>query len=275
MEFTEVADRVWVHRQEWFDVNLVVIAGDAAAAVIDTGASEPNGRALRDAVARLTAQPLHAVVNTHDHFDHTLGNVAFEDLTILAHETAAANTALAAEAGLKEFADDPRSAEIRATRAVAANETFNSVRVLDLGDRQIELVHPGRGHTGGDVVALVADAQVLIAGDLIEESGPPAYGADCYPLEWPHSLDLVHSLTPPAAVVVPGHGAVVDRAFLGEQLDRIAAVAETIRTLAADGVRAGAALEAGTWPYPHEALRHAVTRGWAQLPRGSLRLPMA
>ena len=41
-------------------------------------------------------------------------------------------------------------------------------RALDLGDRYVELVHTGRGHTAGDVVVRVPDADVLVAGDLLE-----------------------------------------------------------------------------------------------------------
>ncbi|CAM3396069.1 MBL fold metallo-hydrolase [Nocardioides dubius] len=275
LAFVEVGDRVWVCRQEWFDLNLSVVAGTASVVVIDTGASEHNGEALRDAVARLTPLPIRAVVNTHEHFDHTLGNAAFGEVPIVAHEVAAANTVAAAQRWIAESPHEPRIEEVRASRVLAASETFASVTVLDVGERQIELIHPGRGHTGGDIVALVPDASVLIAGDLIEESAPPAYGADSYPLEWPASLDVVTSLLPAGAVVVPGHGAVVDADFVNEQRDQIAAVAETIRSLAADGVRRDAALETGAWPFPREALRHAVARGWSQLPRGSLRLPMA
>ena len=77
----------------------------------------------------------------------------------------------------------------RATRSSrpdrAADHTFSSVRSIDLGDRVVELVHPGRGHTGGDLVVRVPDADVLLAGDLVEESAPPSYGPDCFPLDWP------------------------------------------------------------------------------------------
>ena len=111
---------------------------------------------------------------------------------------------------------------------------------LDLGDRQVELVHPGRGHTAGDLVVRVPDADVLLAGDLVEESavrqGVPGFGDDCYPMEWPLSLDIVLGLTTPTSVVVPGHGAPVDRDFVEEQRNAIGVVAETIRDLATRGV---------------------------------------
>ena len=61
---------------------------------------------------------------------------------------------------------------------------------LDLGDRAVELVHPGRAHTAGDLVARVQDVDVLVAGDLVEESEMPVLGEDSWPMEWPLTLDL-------------------------------------------------------------------------------------
>ncbi len=149
---------------------------------------------------------------------------------------------------------------------------------IDLGDRALELVHPGRGHTDGDLVVRVVDtgpsADVLLAGDLIEESGAPAYGDDSFPMDWPLSLDLVLDLVGAGTVVVPGHGAPVDRTFVEEQRAAIGVVAETIRDLASRGVGVEEALEATQWPYPSEVLGHAVRRGYEHLPRSQKRLPL-
>ena len=54
-----------------------------------------------------------------------------------------------------------------------------------------------------------------------------------------------------------------------------ATVAETIRGLAGSGVRVEEALGAAEWPYPAESLETAVRRGYAQLPPGQRRLPLA
>jgi glyoxylase-like metal-dependent hydrolase (beta-lactamase superfamily II) len=162
---------------------------------------------------------------------------------------------------------------------VVPARTFSSALALDRGGRQVELVHPGRGHTGGDLVVRVSDADVLLAGDLVEESAVraavPGFGPDCFPLEWPATLDLVLGLLGPASLVVPGHGAPVDKDFVQEQRSAIGVVAETIRDLAGRGVAPDDALAAAQWPYPVEELGDAVRRGYAQLPRGVRRLPLA
>ena len=294
MSFTEIADRVWVARYEWFDVNVTLVGGDRGLLVVDTLASDLAARTVIDDVRRLGAalgggQSVVGVVNTHEHFDHTFGNAAFRaaygDVPIHAHEVAAARTVSAGERikGLYDPPDDggpvdPHREEVQATEIVPADHPFSSAVALDLGDRMVELVHPGRGHTGGDLVLRVPDADVLLAGDLIEESmarnGVPGFGEDCYPMDWPLSLDMVLSLSTSATVVVPGHGAPVDREFVEEQRNAIGIVAETIRDLATRGVPVAEALEAAEWPYPREELAAAVRRGYEQLPRSQRRLPL-
>lgn len=286
MPFTEVADRIWVARYDWFDVNVTAIGGGDGLLVVDTHASALAAQEVVADLRALGAGEVRGIVNTHEHFDHTFGNgelrASYGDIPIHAHETAAAATVPAGErikAAYDAEPDDPHREEVQATEIVPADRTFSSAVSLDLGDRFVELVHPGRGHTGGDLVVRVPDADVLLAGDLVEESalrrGVPGFGADCYPLEWPWTLDVVLGLTTSASVVVPGHGAPVDREFVEEQRNAIGIVADNIRTLAGQGVPVEDALAATQWPYPAEELADAVRRGYAQLPRGGRRLPLA
>jgi glyoxylase-like metal-dependent hydrolase (beta-lactamase superfamily II) len=283
--FTEVGDRVWVARYEWFDVNVSLIAGDRGLLAVDTHASAVAAREVIDDIRRLGVGDVVAVVNTHEHFDHTFGNgefrTAYGAVPIHSHETAAERTVPSGErikALYDDEPDDPHRDEVQATEIVPADHTFSSAAALDLGDRFVELVYPGRGHTAGDLIVRVPDADVVLAGDLVEESsmrnGVPGFGSDCYPLEWPLSLDIVLGLTTPASVVVPGHGAPVGREFVEDQRNAIGVVAETIRDLATRGVPLAEALETGEWPYPRQELANAVRRGYEQLPRSQKRLPL-
>ena len=270
--FVEVADRCWVARFDFLDVNVGLVGGESGLLVVDTHASEVEARAVVDQVRRLGVGEVVAVVNTHEHFDHTFGNVVFAEAydvpPIYAHEEAAAGLATTGPELQREAASDdsdPRHGDIAATRIMSPTQTFSSARVVDLGDRLVELVHPGRGHTAGDAVVRVDDADVVFAGDLVEEStirsGVPGFGADCFPMEWPASLDLLIGLLTPGSVVVPGHGTPVDKDFVDEQRGAIGVVAETIRDLVSRGVPVGDALAAAEWPYPAEQLGERRTPG--------------
>jgi glyoxylase-like metal-dependent hydrolase (beta-lactamase superfamily II) len=280
-DFTEVAPRVWVAHYDWMHVNITLVAGESGLVMVDTHGSERMARIVADDVRRLGAGPLTAIVNTHEHWDHTFGNVVmleeFGPMPIHATEWAAEHTIAAGERVQRDYEaapERPHAVDVAATRIVVPDHTFSSARVLDLGDRQVELIHPGRGHTAGDLVVRVPDADALIAGDLVDESDPPWYAEESWPFEWPQSLDLVLGLLTEKSVVVPGHGKVVDRAFVQDQRSDLGVIAETIRDLASRGVPLADALDGADWPFPKELLVNAVQAGYAQLPRGGRQLPL-
>ncbi len=284
-DFVEIADRIWVARYEWSDVNVTAVGSERGLLVVDTQGSSAAASEVIDDLRRLARGDVVAIVNTHAHFDHSFGNHAFRaaygQVPIHAHDTVPADT-LAWDAQIKadlassthSDTDAPHRDDLLATEVVPADHTFSSAVSLDLGDRLVELVHPGRGHTAGDVVVNIPDAGVLLAGDLVEESGPPVFGEDCWPLEWSATLDLLVSMTPTTAIVVPGHGSPVDRSFVDDQRSDIGIVSGTIRDLASRGVPLAQALEVGDWPFEKQLLEHAVRRGYEQLPRGHKQLPL-
>ena len=271
-EFTDVGDRVWVARHEWFDANVTVIGGERGLLVVDTHGSTAAGRVVVDDVRRLGAGDVFGVVNTHWHFDHTFGNEAIReswgDVTFTAQEDAAAELASRAEEIRRRYAEapqDPHSADVMATTVVVPDDTFTSSTVIDLGDRAVELVHPGRGHTAGDLVVRVRDADVLLTGDLVEESAPPSYGSDCFPRPGRTLSTPFSALSTANTVVVPGHGAPVDRSFVEQQRRDVGLVALAVRDLASRGVPAAEALAAASWPWDPSLLQQAVTRGYEEL----------
>ncbi|GAA1968487.1 MBL fold metallo-hydrolase [Nocardioides panacihumi] len=282
--FQEIADRVWLARYEWWDVNVTLIGGSAGLVVVDTHASAAAARQVVEDVRRLGVGGVTRIVNTHEHFDHTFGNAelraAYGVVPIHATEVAAVNTIASGERAKARYGadpSDPRAAEIIATEIVPADTTFASVAAIDLGDRLVELAHPGRGHTAGDLVVRVPDADVVLAGDLLEESGPPVYGEDSYPLEWALTIDVVLGMLTTSSVVVPGHGLPVDRSWVEQQRNDLAWVTSNIRELAGRGVPVQEAAGATEWPWPTDDWRFdgAIARGYSQLPRAARGLPLA
>jgi glyoxylase-like metal-dependent hydrolase (beta-lactamase superfamily II) len=264
--WTEVAERCFAARHEHLDVNTTVLVGGESALLVDTRASLTQGRALAEHVRRLTRLPISGVVNTHVHFDHLFGNGAFPGVPLVAHDSVPVAVPAHTERIRSRYAadrDDPHREEVLATTPVPPDTTFSSVWATDLGDRLVEVAHLGRGHTDGDVVVRVPDADLVCAGDLVEESGPPAYGPDSWPLEWGLTLEQLSNLLTRGTVVVPGHGAPVDKEFVLSQRLDVVDVAEQIRALADRRVPVADAMEAGTWPFPAAGLEHAIARGYA------------
>jgi glyoxylase-like metal-dependent hydrolase (beta-lactamase superfamily II) len=277
--FTEIADRVWTARYPQWDVTVGLVRGRDGAVLVDTRASATQGREL---IAELrTIDPMlrvEHVVNTHVHFDHTFGNVAFDRSTIHAHENvarAAFSDAVRVKGLLRAdpeghpplgyTADDVAHAV--ATIIRPADATFTEREVIDLGDREVTLSYAGRGHTDGDITVAVSGTPVLFVGDLIEQSGPPSLGGDCWPLEWAGTLDAIRAHLPPDAVLVPGHGTPVDPDFVARQREELDIVATVIRQRRFAGMSLADACHEPDerLPYPLESLATAFARGWEQL----------
>jgi glyoxylase-like metal-dependent hydrolase (beta-lactamase superfamily II) len=277
-DWTELGAGCWVRRYAEWNVNVGVVAGEDGLLVVDTRGTAEQGHTLRDDVRRLDPRPVRWVVNTHAHFDHVLGNVAFDDARIHAHENAADGLEPSVERvrGLcrADDPDDPLNRAVMEAPLRHPDRTYSSVLALDLGGRLVEMFHPGRGHTDGDTVIRVGDLDVVFAGDLVEEAGPPGYGGDCFPLDWPETLDLTMSVIAAGTTVVPGHGAPVDQAFVADQRADIGAVATTISGLAQSGVPAAEALRQGEWPWDPHLLEDAVRRGYEQLEPPQRGLPV-
>jgi glyoxylase-like metal-dependent hydrolase (beta-lactamase superfamily II) len=266
--WTEVGDGVLLRRYAFFDQNIVAIVGRGETLVVDTRTTYPQAREILEDLASLHAPRVTVVVNTHGHYDHAFGNAVFRPAVIWGHERCVPmleqggdrQRALAV-AGAPGLAADLAEVEI-----VPPERTFAFGATVEVGGRRVELAHLGRGHTDNDIVVTVPDADVLCAGDLLENDAIPWFG-DGYPMDWPETARRLLALTDERTVVVPGHGRHSGRELAASQMvafREIAALAERVHTGALD---LDAALAAAPWP--GEPSREPLERALSQL-RGEL-----
>ena len=113
----EIATGIFVHQgkhrsfesDEHDDIaNIGFIIGDKCVAVIDTGGSLRTGNALLEAIRKKTSLPICYVINTHVHFDHVLGNIAFknENASFIGHANLANDMAANRAFFLENYAAD-------------------------------------------------------------------------------------------------------------------------------------------------------------------------
>ncbi|MFC4144648.1 MBL fold metallo-hydrolase [Micromonospora mangrovi] len=267
--FVEVADRVHVLRDPLLHVNVTLVVGADAALLVDTLSTAGQARELAEAARRVTPHPW-VVVNTHHHFDHCFGNAtlaADPPRPVYAHELAAAalrDPDRLRRAAYEEMRDEQPglAAELADTVLLAPTHTVHTETVLDVGGRRVLLRHPGHGHTDADLVVHVPDAELLVAGDLVEQSGPPAF-EESYPLQWPDAVADLLRLTTPTTVVVPGHGEPVDVGFVRAQHAQFVEQAWLIR--AAHTAAAPPERVAAESPFGARAGLVAARRGFAEL----------
>ncbi len=211
------------------DPNSGVIVGDDAVMVVDAQATPVMARQVIDRVAKITAKPIKYLLLTHYHAVRVLGASAYSGAEILA---SAATRALIVERGKEDMASEigrfPRL--FRAAESIPGL-TFPSITFPDqmsvwLGRREVRIMHIGRGHTAGDVIAFVPDAGVVFAGDLVEYRSA-CYCGDAHFTDWPATLDRLAEFS--AKALVPGRGAALRTP--AEVADGIALTADFLTTL--------------------------------------------
>jgi glyoxylase-like metal-dependent hydrolase (beta-lactamase superfamily II) len=267
--FVEVADRVHVLRYPSVDVNVTLVVGDGSALVVDTLSTPAQAREMESLARRIIGTAPWTIVNTHHHFDHCFGNATLarsSDPPIWAHMAAIAAMGVPDRARIaaEGYApvDPDLARELVDVELLLPTNVVRDSSTLDVGGREVSLLFLGRGHTAGDLVVHVLDADALVAGDLVEESGPPAFD-DAFPFEWPATLDAILRLCGADTVVVPGHGRPVGPGFVLGQREEQAALAEWIRDAYAAAVPADSAALAA--PFGATAALPAVRRGYAEL----------
>jgi glyoxylase-like metal-dependent hydrolase (beta-lactamase superfamily II) len=219
------------------DPNSGIIVGDDGVMVIDAQATPKMAEDVIARVKKVTDKPITHVLLTHYHAVRVLGASAYRAKAILASD---ATRDLIVERGQQDM-----DSEIgRFPRLFRAQETipgltwptitFPSELTVWLGKRQVQIRHLGRGHTAGDVVAYVPDANVVFSGDLVEYHSA-CYCGDAHLKDWPKTLERLAGYG--AGALVPGRGAALKgaaqvadgikltREFLSSLYDSVAPVA--------------------------------------------------
>lgn len=260
----EHGDGVWSRRYRSLELNVGAVRCEDGLLVIDTRAHHTQARELAQHLKQLSNLPVRWVINTHHHWDHTFGNAEFADGAAIWGHVRCAQT-------LRDHGDRTRrdlmemlpdhAAAFREVTITPPQFTLTDTATVSFGGRTIEMRYLGRGHTDNDIVVGIPDADVLFAGDLIEESAPPSF-ADSFPMEWADTVAALLEVMGDRAV--PGHGAPVDRAFISDQRDELAAIASLAAQRHADGMTSAQAAKLGG-PFGEETLAKAFERAWAQL----------
>jgi cyclase len=183
--------------------NAGFVISDDGVVVIDTFQDADAARQLLAEIQKLTKLPVKFVVNTHYHLDHVTGNAVFAQAgaVIIAHKNVRSwiNTE-----NLKFFgAGIKPEQKAWVDGLLAPNLVYDSALELFLGSRRV-VVRFFPGHTGGDSVVSVPDANVYFCGDLFWRKTLPNL-IDGTTDEWAES-DAKLAAEGPKAAFVSGHG---------------------------------------------------------------------
>jgi quinoprotein relay system zinc metallohydrolase 2 len=215
LELREVAQGIFVHqgRHELPDThnrgeiaNIGFIAGERCVAVIDSGGSPEQGRALKAAIAARTPLPVCYVINTHVHPDHIYGNRAFKapGVSFIGHHKLAQAMAMRAPYYIEKAARD-LGITLTAEDFVPPDQPVQERMELDLGNRTLSLTAHGPAHTDNDLSIYDTKTGTLWAADLLFMGHLPVVDGSL--TGWLKEIERLKAV--PARLAIPGHGPAV------------------------------------------------------------------
>ena len=219
------------------DPNTGVIVGDDCVMIIDAQATPRLANLVIEHVRKVTDKPIRHLVLTHYHAVRVLGASAYDADTITMSEKA---RAMVVERGQEdwdsEFERFPRLFQGHESipGLTWPTHTFASRMSVYLGSRRVDLMHLGRAHTAGDIVAYVPDENAMFTGDIVEYRSA-CYCGDAHFHDWPGTLDAiarwkVDAIAPGRGDALTGRDAVATalkstREFLADTYEPVARVA--------------------------------------------------
>jgi glyoxylase-like metal-dependent hydrolase (beta-lactamase superfamily II) len=204
--FAEIGKGIYAFTAEG-DPNTGIVVGDDGVLIVDAQATPAMAQAVIERVRSVTDKPITHVLLSHYHAVRVLGASAYKDAKMIIASKGTRD--LIVERGAQDMASEigrfPRLFRGKETipGLTWPTLTFDGEISIWLGKREVRISHPGRGHTAGDTIAWVPDADVMFSGDLVEYRSA-CYCGDAHLADWPKTIKRLAAYNPKA--LVPGRG---------------------------------------------------------------------
>jgi glyoxylase-like metal-dependent hydrolase (beta-lactamase superfamily II) len=215
---------IQVIERGWLSSNIVVLTGDNATALIDSGYASHSAQTVALVQSTLGTSTPDLLLNTHLHSDHCGGNAALQAMF--------PSLKTLIPPGQSRFVSnwDPVALSYQPTGQICPQFSFQGLlkpgTEILLGDLVWE-IHSAAGHDPHSLVFFQRDARILVSADALWENGfgivfPELEGESAFD-EVSSTLDLIEDLLP--LTVIPGHGApfVYSNEIMSRARDRLAA----------------------------------------------------
>lgn len=241
IQVKRVSDRVLVLNGSFMENNVVALSTAKGLVVVDSTGIPSIARKMRTIIEKeFGSTDFKYLINTHYHWDHSWGNMAFPEAKTVAHERCVEPMRRAGsrmESTIESFkrniqtrkdslvklepgSEEEKRAKAYITEAAMAVSdysegfkvvppmvTFDDRMTLDLGDMTLEMVYFGMSHSGADIFIYIPEENLLLTGDIfLDGRWVPLFSAGG-DLEIPRWIEVLNGLLADDNIklVIPGH----------------------------------------------------------------------
>jgi len=240
LDLVEVSPSVVMARHD-FKANITCIALDDGLLFVDTGLSTEVAARFRRAMEERFERKTTALLLTHGHIDHFLGMGAFADVKVVAaragkglieRQLAVLFEEKTIEAYTGVF---PMFGQVIGTaKPFLPGVWFEDEISFGKGERRVVFRNTG-GHSSCSSHVYFAAEGVLVGGDLVQVDQHPYFGDATTDLgKWIGALKTWEGMN--VRKVCPGHGRVVEAAYLTSIREFFEDMVSAVKRLKAEGV---------------------------------------
>ena len=203
--------------------NVAVLVTNEGIVLVDDKFDQDHD-AILARIKTVSQQPVRYVINTHYHQDHSGGNAKFLPVAeVISTQNARTNIL------------EHKQSNVTGPAVAPARIVFTDETAVFLGGKEVRAKYFGRGHTNGDAMVYFPQLKTLHTGDLMAGTSPLIdYNGGGSLVEWTKTLDAAMK-TLDFDTVIPGHGAVTNKAGLKKYRDDVEKLQIRVRGLIRQG----------------------------------------
>ena len=229
-------------------MNIALQIGDDGVLLVDTATAAVAPQVVTT-IRTLSTKPIHTIINTHVHADHTGGNESLikqrgtgapQPVRVMAHQSVQERMIAAAPAG-----GSTGGLRLNAVITLPINNTYDTpTKDFFLNGEPVMIYHAPKAHTDGDSLIHFRTSDVIAVGDVFSPDRYPvidlATGGSVQGLI--AALNHILEITVPArfqeggTYVIPGHGRLSDEADVVEFRDMVTIIRDRVQDLIGKGL---------------------------------------
>ncbi|HTR35480.1 MAG TPA: MBL fold metallo-hydrolase [Bryobacteraceae bacterium] len=209
--------------------NIAVSVGNDGVLLVDTGLANMSDKVIA-AIRTLSTKPIHYIINTHVHADHTGGNEAIAKIgtTIVGGNVtgdiadAGQGAAVIAQETVLDRMSAPTGKQSAMPQGAWPTDTYTEEKNMYFNGEGIQIMHQPAAHTDGDSLVYFRRSDVVVTGDIFTPERYPIIdlqrGGSINGII--AGLNHLIDITIPASkqeggtYIIPGHGRLCDQADL-------------------------------------------------------------
>jgi cyclase len=224
----KIVEEVYAYLQPFvfYSSNAGLIVGKKESVIVDSLTNQYMVEDFKNRIKEISGNPVRFLINTHPHGDHTYTNHFFHEATVICSSLCREQTLNMPSDQVEKAAQEVPTMSFDGARNTPQDLVFEKTLTLYQDEREIRICCLGPGHSPSDTYIFLPKEKIVFCGDIVFSGTPPLSLAGSI---FGHIDQLKVLIDLDASYYVPGHGPLVDKAYISDSRDFLIKLQEEAR----------------------------------------------